>query len=307
MTYGLFHPVILLPKNTDWENKQQLRYILFHEYVHICHYDTAFKALAAIALCIHWFNPMVWVLYILFNRDIELACDECVIRRFGGRSDYARMLISMEERKNRFDPFCNNFSKNAIEERIESIMKIKKASIITLLLAGIVVVGTAGVFATSESSALADSSNAFYDQSLKDEVTAISDKEDITSNTVISFTATETVLVIETNISETESSDNVTDDNEDDTTGKIKLTIEKVIELSKKGDTLTWGDFEPYDNVDIGSGLYILLYDMEEPYYIIIGGTSMDINPMYVHLVSAQNQEDFIDIRTESVEDFIEK
>lgn len=181
-------------------------------------------------------------------------------------------------------------------------MKLKKSSIITLALASIIVVGTVGVFATSENKDLANS-----DQFLKDEVTAISDKEDITFDTVTSFTATETVLVIETNISETESSDNVTDDNEDDTTGKIKLTIEKVIELSKKGDTLTWGDFEPYDNVDIGSGLYILLYDMEEPYYIIIGGTSMDINPMYIHLVSAQNQEDFIDIRTESVEDFIEK
>ena len=149
MTYGIFHPIILLPKNTDWENKQQLRYILFHEYVHICRYDTAFKALAAIALCIHWFNPMVWVLYILFNRDIELACDECVICRFGDRSAYARMLISMEERKNRFSPFCNNFSKNAIEERIESIMKMKKASIITLALACMIVVGTVCVFATS--------------------------------------------------------------------------------------------------------------------------------------------------------------
>ena len=117
--------------------------------MHICRYDTALKFLTAIALCIHWFNPMVWVLYILFNRDIELACDECVISRFGGRSAYARMLISMEERKNRFAPFCNNFSKNAIEERIKSIMKMKKASVITLVLACIVVVGTVGVFATS--------------------------------------------------------------------------------------------------------------------------------------------------------------
>ena len=149
MTYGLFRPIILLPKNTDWKNKQQLRYILFHEYVHICRYDTALKALAAIALCIHWFDPMVWVLYILFNRDIELACDECVVRRFGGRSDYARMLISMEERKNHFAPFCNNFSKNTIEERIESIMKMKKASVITLVSACVIVAVIAGVFATS--------------------------------------------------------------------------------------------------------------------------------------------------------------
>ena len=151
MTYGIFRPIILLPKNTDWENKQQLQYILFHEYVHIRRYDTMLKFLTAAALCIHWFNPMVWVLYFLFNRDIELACDECVIRRFGkdNRSAYARMLISMEERKNRFAPFCNNFSKNAIEERIESIMKMKKTSVVTLVLSGIIVIGTVSVFATS--------------------------------------------------------------------------------------------------------------------------------------------------------------
>lgn len=151
MTYGVIHPVILLPQNSDWENKQQLQYILFHEYVHICRYDTALKILATIALCIHWFNPMVWVMYILFNRDIELTCDECVVHNFGreNRSVYAKMLISMEEGKNIFAPFCNNFSKNAIEERIESIMKIRKISILTLALACITVIGTVSVFATS--------------------------------------------------------------------------------------------------------------------------------------------------------------
>ena len=153
MTYGLIRPVILLPQNSDWENKQQLQYILFHEYVHICHYDTALKILATIATCIHWFNPMVWIMYILFNRDIELTCDECVVKEFGreNKSIYAKILIGMEERKNIFAPFCNNFSKNAIEERIESIMKTKKTSVITLVSACMIIVSTTGVFATSVS------------------------------------------------------------------------------------------------------------------------------------------------------------
>ena len=151
MTYGLFRPVILLPQNTDLDNKQQLEYILFHEYVHIRHYDTALKFLATVALCIHWFNPLVWVLYILFNRDIELACDECVIRRFGtdNRSAYARTLISMEERKSFAAPFCNSFSKNAIEERIVSIMKTKKSSAAALFAAGFIVAVAAGAFVTA--------------------------------------------------------------------------------------------------------------------------------------------------------------
>lgn len=131
LTYGIFRPVILMPKKTNWENTKQIQYILTHEYVHIYRFDAIAKLVATIAFCIHWFNPMVWVMYILFNRDIELACDESVVRQFGdtSKSAYARLLIDMEAKQSGLFPFCNSFSKNAIEERIKSIMKIKKATI----------------------------------------------------------------------------------------------------------------------------------------------------------------------------------
>ncbi len=126
LTYGIFRPVILMPKKTDWKNEKQLQYVLSHEYVHIYRYDTVTKLIVTLALCIHWFNPFVWVMYILFNRDIELACDESVIRQFGekSKSAYSLMLINMEATKSGLLPFCNNFSKNAIEERITAVMKI---------------------------------------------------------------------------------------------------------------------------------------------------------------------------------------
>lgn len=126
LTYGIFHPVILMPKQTDWKNTKELQYILSHEYVHIYHYDIARKLIAIIAICIHWFNPFVWGMYFFFNRDMELACDESVVHMFGetSKSTYARMLISMETKKRSLTPFCNHFSKNAIEERITAIMKI---------------------------------------------------------------------------------------------------------------------------------------------------------------------------------------
>ena len=129
VSYGIIHPIILFPKNTDWENMNVLQYVLEHEYVHIKRYDSITKLLVTAIVCIHWFNPMVWVMYILFNRDLELACDECVIHRFGNnsKSTYAHTLISMEEQKSGFMPFCNNFSKNAIEERITAIMKAKES------------------------------------------------------------------------------------------------------------------------------------------------------------------------------------
>ena len=151
LTYGVLHPVILMPKQTEWTNIEQLRYIFSHEYVHIYHFDTIAKLIAAYALCIHWFNPFVWVMYILFNRDIELACDESVIRQFGdqSKSAYSLMLISMEAKKSGLSPLCNNFSKNAIEERITAIMNTKRTTAITLLSACLIVLATVSMFATS--------------------------------------------------------------------------------------------------------------------------------------------------------------
>ena len=151
LTYGVLHPVILMPKQTDWKNINQLRYIFSHEYVHIYRFDTIAKLIATYSLCIHWFNPLVWVMYILFNRDIELACDESVIRQFGDKSKsaYSLMLISMEAKKSGLSPLCNNFSKNAIEERITAIMNTKRTTIITLLSACLIVLVTVSLFATS--------------------------------------------------------------------------------------------------------------------------------------------------------------
>lgn len=151
LTYGILRPVILIPKETDWENVKQLQYVLAHEYVHIYRYDTITKLIATLVLCVHWFNPMVWVMYTLFNRDVELACDESVIRQFGekSKSAYSLMLISMEAKKSGLLPFCSSFSKNAIEERITAIMKTKKITTISLALACLIVAGTATAFATS--------------------------------------------------------------------------------------------------------------------------------------------------------------
>lgn len=182
VSYGIIHPIILFPKNTDWENMNVLQYVLEHEYVHIKRYDSITKLLVTAIMCIHWFNPMVWVMYILFNRDLELACDECVIHRFGNnfKSTYAHALISMEEQKSGFMPFCNNFSKNAIEERITAIMKTKKTTIVMLVASAIVIIGVTGTFATSaNASAKIDNKNSEYIESTiaKDVMLAYNDED----------------------------------------------------------------------------------------------------------------------------------
>ena len=154
LSYGVIRPVILMPKNTEWKNIYQLRYVLEHEYVHIRRLDMLTKLIMIAAVCIHWFNPLVWVMYILFNRDLELSCDETVGRRFGMdiKSVYATALISMEEKKSGLTPLCNSFSKNAIEERIRAIMKIKKTSKFAVMISAVLVIGVTGGFATSASS-----------------------------------------------------------------------------------------------------------------------------------------------------------
>ena len=151
LTYGVFHPVILMPISTEWANTKSLRYVLEHEYVHIRRFDSITKLVLITTLCVHWFNPLVWVMYILVNRDIELSCDEAVVHLFGEntKAAYARTLISMEETRSGFAPLCSNFSKNAIEERITAIMKMKKTSMFSLVLAVALIVGVTTVFATS--------------------------------------------------------------------------------------------------------------------------------------------------------------
>lgn len=151
LTYGIFRPVILLPKENLEQSLSTLNFILTHEWVHIRRFDCVTKILLTATLCIHWMNPLVWVMYLLFNRDIELSCDETVLHLLGRnrRSDYALALIDMEEQKGGFASFASGFGRNAIEERIRAIMKMKKASLITILAAVVVVACVSILFATS--------------------------------------------------------------------------------------------------------------------------------------------------------------
>lgn len=151
VAYGLIRPVILLPENTNWTDEDQLTYILTHEYVHICRGDLLWKLLLTAALCLHWVNPLVWVMYFRANRDLELACDEAVVRTLGldSRKGYAYALLSAAE--SGFSPLCLTYTtKNHMEERIRAIMKMKKKSVAAILAALTLTAGVTAVFATSK-------------------------------------------------------------------------------------------------------------------------------------------------------------
>ncbi|MCM1540614.1 MAG: M56 family metallopeptidase [Blautia sp.] len=151
LTYGLVRPVILLPKHLEREDGRKLGYILQHEMVHIRRFDGAWKLAMAAALCLHWFNPLVWMMYVLMNRDLELSCDEEVLRVLGAgaRKDYALTLIGMEERRQLPVPLYSGFGKNAVEERIGEIMKYKKKTKAAVGAAAALVLAVICVFATT--------------------------------------------------------------------------------------------------------------------------------------------------------------
>ena len=150
LTYGLIRPVILLPKGVDCD-QEEVGYILLHEGTHIRHGDAWWKLFLAAALCVHWFNPLVWCMYVWANRDLERCCDESVVRRCGleARSEYALTLLKWEERRSGLLPLCSNFGTPILKERVVFIMKLKKQSAAAIALALVLVTGTTVAFATS--------------------------------------------------------------------------------------------------------------------------------------------------------------
>ena len=150
LTYGIISPVILLPKHMNWSDENELAHILAHEWIHIKRFDALKKLFLTAVLCVHWFNPLVWLLYLLFNRDLELSCDEGVIRLFGEevKPQYARTLLDAQE-QTAYPPLYNAFGKYAIEERIHAIMRRRKASLAGVLAACLLVANVTMLFATS--------------------------------------------------------------------------------------------------------------------------------------------------------------
>lgn len=157
ITFGIIHPEIIFPKifmrlkKSDGLSSGQdneIKYVLMHESIHIKYADNIWKLAVIFAVCIHWFNPLVWLMYIFMNRDIEMACDERVILRCGEdfRKEYAMVLLNLAEKQCRLSFFANGFGKNAVKERIVAIMKFKKTTTIGALGAAVILAGAVTVF-----------------------------------------------------------------------------------------------------------------------------------------------------------------
>lgn len=124
VTFGIFQQRVLLPRYYMNLTREQLKFILIHEKIHIDCHDNFQKFLIILAVCIHWFNPFAWLMYVCSNRDIELACDEKVIRQVGevDREGYANVLISLASEQVVGKTVYSGFAGSAIRKRIMMIM-----------------------------------------------------------------------------------------------------------------------------------------------------------------------------------------
>ena len=123
---GFIKPKIYIPYGLDEETQNC---VLLHEKTHIKYADHIIMSVGFIILCVHWFNPLVWVSYFLFCKDIELSCDECVVRNFDVDEckKYAKALLALGVNKVKLSACPVAFGEVSIKKRIKSIVNYKKA------------------------------------------------------------------------------------------------------------------------------------------------------------------------------------
>ncbi len=126
--FGIIKPKIYIPACFNGIN---LQHIIIHEQTHIRRADHLSKLLAYMILSVHWFNPIVWIMYKLFSDDIEFACDETVIKKLGNknRKSYLNTLLSAATYESKKIPFYNVcFSFNNTKKRVNNMLSRKKSS-----------------------------------------------------------------------------------------------------------------------------------------------------------------------------------
>ena len=413
---GLFRPKIYLPCNLG--DKEQ-EYIILHEQHHIKRLDHVMKALAFLALAIHWFNPLVWVAFVLASKDMEMSCDEAVIRKVDGdvRADYSASLLTLATGRRIIAGTPLAFGEGDTKGRINNLSKWKKPAVWVVLIAVVacavlaVTVLTNPItmgdhFVLTNTDSPANTNKLSYDIQLGNkamsgqiyveqwidgacvksapvvmtqyvdsiEITMRDRREDGTSvgtdiqietnqygGSLLTYfehpenfnvigwgfkgyglkeknklTSSEEVILAakvfdngsgiraydcKTLVNEPErikeaaymivvravfSEDplGVTSHSEASFPTEV-LTLNDVIILSQKGYDLTWADFENYDYIETGSGLYIRVYEINARFRLMIGGGGPDSDPMYIYLALANDLDTRIDIRDGGVTEFI--
>ena len=143
---GLFRPRIYIPTGLSEEEK---RYIILHERTHIRRCDHIVKLFAYFVLCLHWFNPLAWAAFVLLSTDMEMSCDECVLKEMGGdiKKAYSTSLLSLATGQRLINGSPLAFGEGNIKGRIKNVLNFKKPAAwvitVSVLLVAVLSIGFA--------------------------------------------------------------------------------------------------------------------------------------------------------------------
>lgn len=151
---GLFRPKIILPMNFDLDDEAKVASVIAHECTHIRRKDNLWRLLATFTLYVHWFNPLVWICYNAFIRDMEVSCDEEVLGKSKNdiRAEYAESLVALAG--NGTNPLYGgvlSFGECAVKERVKCIMNFKKTTLMIIILCVAAIAALGVIFLTNPS------------------------------------------------------------------------------------------------------------------------------------------------------------
>ena len=224
MAFGFIKPRVYVPSDCDIS---AMSFVIEHEKTHIRRGDVYFKLLAFLILCAYWVNPLAWVAFKLFNLDMELSCDEAVIRRAGmeKKEEYSRWLLyySTEERFVSLAPTA--FGETDTKRRVKNIMKLKKKGIIATI-AGVLITGAviAACFILLPQKSMAE-------EDVSENLTATEDVSAAETTTTVTQAETEDTVgsITYDTVTEDVSSDNTEEAEVITWTSPFAVTVEYVI------------------------------------------------------------------------------
>lgn len=146
--FGVIRPRVFLPSDIE---KADLPYVLAHEQAHLKRRDHLWKPLGFLLVTVYWFNPVLWAAYILFCKDMELACDERVLRTLGAacKKPYSNALINCSVPRKRISACPLAFGETGVKERVRSVLNYKKPAFWLAAVAVVAVAVAALVFLTN--------------------------------------------------------------------------------------------------------------------------------------------------------------
>lgn len=318
---GLVRPKIYLPSNMD---ATAMEPVIAHEKAHLARRDHWWKPLGFLILTVHWFNPLCWIAYVLLCRDIELACDEKVIRQMDldEKKQYSIALLECSTQR-RLVTICPlAFGEVGVKERVKNVLNYKKPAFWVIVVAVVACAVVTVCFATNPKQDLPQEQRTVRAQITEIEdssflVTPVEGAWELSSSDlfrvpiknmppspepqvgdIVEITYDGFILESDPAQFSNVLSIRVISQAE-------KLTLDDVVTLSQKGDALTWSDFERYQGREVGFGLYIMRYEIDELFDVLVGGVP-DETPWYIYLRVNNEADDSIDIRTEDVSTFVE-